>query len=47
MLILRLSKVELGGVEPPSKHIRHKLSTCLSGYYLSGCSRNPANQLHP
>jgi hypothetical protein len=26
---LRILKVELAGIEPASKHIRHKLSTCL------------------
>lgn len=44
---LKRFKVELQGFEPWSKHIRHKLSTCLSSYYLSGYSRNLANQLYP
>lgn len=36
--------VELGGVEPPSKHIRRKLSTCLFSYYLSVLHRKKTNQ---
>jgi hypothetical protein len=39
--------VELQGIEPWSKHIRRKLSTCLFSYYLSGYSRNLTNQLYP
>lgn len=40
-------QVELPGVEPGSKHIRHKLSTCLFSYCLSGYSRNLTNQPYP
>lgn len=39
--------VELQGVEPWSKHIRHKSSTCLFLHYLSGISRSKTNQLFP
>jgi len=31
--------VELAGIEPASKHIRQKLSTCLFHYYLSAMNR--------
>ncbi|CAN5171303.1 hypothetical protein BH09BAC2_BH09BAC2_14820 [soil metagenome] len=39
--------VELQGVEPWSKHIRHKLSTCLFLHYLSGKGRGKTNQPYP
>ncbi len=45
LIPFEMVKVELQGVEPWSKHTRHKLSTCLFSYYLSGNSRNLANQL--
>lgn len=45
---LELSRqVELQGIEPWSKHIRRKLSTCLFVHYLSGNSRSTTNQLFP
>ena len=31
--------VEVAGIEPASKHIRQKLSTCLFHYYLSAMNR--------
>lgn len=39
--------VEPAGVEPASKHMPDKLSTCLSRNWISGIGRNRANQLHP
>lgn len=33
------AKVELAGVEPASKHIYHKFSTCLFHYCLSAHNR--------
>jgi hypothetical protein len=39
--------VELQGVEPWSKHIRRKPSTCLVLHYLSEKSRSKTNQLFP
>jgi len=39
--------VELQGVEPWSKHIPHKLSTCLFRHYLSGLRRRRTNQRNP
>ena len=41
------SEVELQGVEPWSKHIRRKLSTCLLLHYLSGNGRGNTNQPDP
>ena len=32
-------QVEVAGIEPASKHIRRKLSTCLFHYYLSAMNR--------
>lgn len=40
-------QVEVTGVEPVSKHILQKLSTCLFLYYLSGRCRNRTNQQLP
>jgi hypothetical protein len=31
----RCPLVELGGIEPPSKQVTHKFSTCLSCYWFS------------
>jgi hypothetical protein len=39
--------VELQGVEPWSKHIRRKPSTCLVMHYLSGKNRGKTNQPFP
>jgi site-specific DNA recombinase len=39
--------VELAGVEPASKHILHKLSTCLFVHCLSGYNRGTTNQSYP
>jgi len=36
--------VEVRGIEPLSKHIRRKLSTCLFHYYLSAMNRKWTNQ---
>jgi hypothetical protein len=33
--------VELAGFEPASKHIPHKISTCLFRHYLSGKKQEP------
>lgn len=38
------SQVELRGIEPLSKHIPQKLSTCLFPYYLSALHRKRTNQ---
>jgi len=38
-------QVELAGLEPASKHLCHKLSTCLVYYYLSAGNRKQTNQL--
>lgn len=46
-LVVTFMGVELRGVEPLSKHIRQKLSTCLSNYCLSGTGRELANQSAP
>ena len=42
-----LALVEPAGVEPASKHMPDKLSTCLFPYWISGASRNRTNQLSP
>jgi len=39
--------VEVTGIEPVSKHIPQKLSTCLFPYCLSGWDRKGTNQSHP
>ena len=39
--------VELQGIEPWSKHIRRKLSTCLFAHWLQGNGRSATNQLFP
>ena len=39
--------VEVRGVEPLSKHILQKSSTCLLTYYLSGENRKITNQFFP
>ena len=38
--------VELAGIEPASKHILQKLSTCLFPYCLSAYNRKRTNQLY-
>jgi hypothetical protein len=38
------AKVESTGLEPVSKHICHKLSTCLFHYCLSATGRKRTNQ---
>jgi len=42
-LIIRM-EVEATGIEPVSKHILQKLSTCLFPYYLSALNRKGTNQ---
>ena len=42
-----LALVEPAGVEPASKHMPDKLSTCLFRYWISGISRNRTNLLFP
>jgi len=37
-------QVEVRGIEPLSKHILQKLSTCLFDYYLSEENRKSTNQ---
>lgn len=45
--MLPLFFVEPTGLEPVSKHIRRKLSTCLFTHYLSGKCRSATNQYFP
>lgn len=41
----KIKKVEATGVEPVSKHILQKLSTCLFLYCLSAMIRERTNQI--
>ncbi len=41
------ANVEATGIEPVSKHIRRKLSTCLFPHCLSGRCRNETHQQLP
>jgi len=46
-LKLRRAQVEVRGIEPLSKHIPRKLSTCLYRHWLSGENRNRSHQFPP